>query len=147
MLINGGRYNMYEATDLSLDRVLMDGISDMVFIIRVGEDSDFYYDFLNRAAMEGTGLTQSVLGKSIRAVYPIEMAHFLYTQYKKVVSSHESVTYEDSYESPLGEIYYSETKLTPLVDEYKRCTQIVAVVHDITKKNAHNLKSKSLKQD
>ena len=142
MLISGGRYKMYEATDLSLDRVLMDGIRDMVFIIRVGEDSDFYYDFLNRAAMEGTGLTQHVLGKSIREVYPIEAAHFLFTQYQKVVSSHESITYEDSYESPLGEIYYSETKLTPLVDEYKRCTQIVAVVHDITEKKYTELEIK-----
>lgn len=132
---------MYEKTPLPFDQVLMDGIQDMVFIMRVGENSIFYYDFLNRAAMERTGLTQDVLGKSIRDVNPQKTANFLYEQYNKVVTSGESIIYEDSYNSSKGGKYYSQTKLTPLFDETKKCSHIVALVQDITDKKRADLKA------
>lgn len=138
---------MNKITQPSLDRVLMEGITNMVFVIRVGEDSDFYYDFLNRAAMEGTGLNQSVLGKCFRDVYPREKAQFFYEHYNRVKANIESVTYEDSYVSPLGERYYTETKLTPLLDEMQKCQHIVAIVQDITEKKWVELESRNPGKD
>ncbi|WP_106496112.1 sensor domain-containing protein [Lentibacillus sp. Marseille-P4043] len=123
--------------EFTFDRILMDGISDMVFVVRVERDPVFIYDFLNRAAMDGTGLNRDAVGKSIREVYKEETGTFLFEQYNKVVTSGEAVIYEDSYVSPNGERNYSKTKLTPLFDEQNQCKQIVAVVKDISKeKNA-----------
>lgn len=112
----------------------MDGINDMVFVVSVENNPfTFTYDFLNRAAMEGTGFTERILGKPIREVYQGEEGTFLYEQYKQAANRGEIVSYEDSYVSPLGEKCYSETKLTPLLDEEEYCYQIVAVVKDTTK--------------
>jgi len=99
-----------ETNNLYFNKVLMDGIQEIVFIMRVGSDFEFYYAFLNRAAMEKTGLTESVIGKSFREVYPAEVANLLYEQYEKVITSLESVTYEDSYKPSLGERYYFKRK-------------------------------------
>ena len=123
-----------ETNNLYFNKVLMDGIQEIVFIMRVGSDFEFYYDFLNRAAMKITGLTESVIGKSFREVYPAEVANLLYEQYEKVITSLESVTYEDSYKPSLGERYYFETTLTPIFNDTRECTYIVALVRDITEK-------------
>ncbi|MGY0691283.1 PAS domain S-box protein [Virgibacillus sp. FSP13] len=121
----------------TFDRILMDGISDMVFVVRVERDPIFIYDFLNRAAMDETGLSQNAVGRSIRDVYKEETGNFLFEQYKKVITTGETVTYEDSYVSSKDERSYSKTTLTPLFDEQNQCKQIVAVVKDISKeKNA-----------
>lgn len=122
-----------------LNSVLMDGIKESLFIVKIVNELNFVYAYLNRAAMERTGFTKSVIGQSIRDVYESERADFLIEQYKKVVISLDSVTYEDSHTSLLGEKYYSEITLSPLFDESNKCTHIVALVHDVTEKNGVSL--------
>lgn len=118
-----------------LNRVLMEGIKEQFFIVKVGDDSEFYYEYFNHKAMENTGFTEEVIGKSINDVYPKEIASFLNEQYRLAVSSTESIKYEDSYQSFYGEKYYSETTLTPLLDKVtNQCTHVIALVHDITEK-------------
>ncbi|GAA0316363.1 hypothetical protein GCM10008967_03670 [Bacillus carboniphilus] len=125
---------MLHAEMVNLDHILMDGLQDMVFVVGVNERHEMFYKYINRISMEKTGLTRNCLGKSIYDIYPKEKADFLYSHYFKALTTLEVVTYEDSYHSPEGEKYYSETKLTPLKDEKGRCYQVVAVVHDITGK-------------
>ncbi|MEH7225769.1 sensor domain-containing diguanylate cyclase [Bacillus sp. JJ1566] len=123
-----------------LNRVLIEGIKEPLFIVKVEEGSEFYYEFLNRAAIEKTGLTEEVIGKSINTVYPKEMANFLNEQYTLAVLSMESIRYEDSYMSLLGEKSYFETTLTPLLDKAtNQCTHVIALVHDITEKKRGEL--------
>ncbi|MGP4105648.1 diguanylate cyclase domain-containing protein [Virgibacillus sp. L01] len=106
----------------------------MVFVMKVENGSEFKYDFVNRAAMEGTEITQAALGKTIREVCTRDHSDFLYEQYKEAAISKKSVTFEDSYiPHHLGEKYYSKTVLTPLFNEMKQCEQVVGVVKDITK--------------
>lgn len=119
------------SADLSLNSVLMDGISDMVFVMHVEGDSEFIYDFVNRAALDGVGMTHQDLGKSIQEVCSPEYAAFLKEQYQKVIITRDSVTFEDTYMASDHD-HYSETTLTPLFDDDNRFTQIVAVVKDIT---------------
>ena len=69
----------------------------MIFVIEVENGDEFHYGFMNKAAMNGTGLTQRALGRCILDVYPEEMAAFLIGQYKKVLSEKSSVKYQDSY--------------------------------------------------
>jgi diguanylate cyclase (GGDEF)-like protein/PAS domain S-box-containing protein len=129
---------MHEKADLPLTKVLMDGIKDLLFVMKVEDNSVFYYDFLNRAAMEETGLDNSVLGKSITEVYSKEKAELLKGYYKKVAATQKNLTYEDSFLSSSGSILYSKTSLTPLIDQEK-CTHIVAVVKDITEQKMANM--------
>ncbi|MHA6252501.1 sensor domain-containing protein [Oceanobacillus sp. CAU 1775] len=113
------------------NQILMDGISDLIFVVKVENESDFVYEFLNRAAMNSTGLTEGVIGKTIHEVYPENIASSLSEMYQKVFRSGEVHTYEDYYDSTEGR-KYSETKLTPLFDDMNRCKQIVAIVRDRT---------------
>ncbi|WP_102271764.1 sensor domain-containing protein [Cytobacillus massiliigabonensis] len=134
---------MFEIKGDLLNSVLMEGIKESVFIVKVINDLEFVYVYMNRAAMEKTGLTRNVIGQSIQDVYTAERADFLIEQYKKVVISLESVTYEDSNTSLLGEMYYSEITLSPLFDESNKCTHIVALVHDVTEKKWGEFELKS----
>ncbi|MBP1948030.1 diguanylate cyclase (GGDEF)-like protein/PAS domain S-box-containing protein [Virgibacillus litoralis] len=111
----------------------MEGLSDMVFVMKVESGFEFTYDFVNRAAMEGTDITQAALGKTIKEVCVRDQSNFLYEQYKEVVISKNRVTFEDSYISHTGEKFYSKTLLTPLFNDSGQCEQIVGVVKDITK--------------
>ncbi|WP_092491922.1 sensor domain-containing protein [Virgibacillus salinus] len=114
------------------NKVLMEGLSDMVFVMKVEGGFEFTYDFVNRAAMEGTDITQAALGKTIQEVCARDQSDFLYEKYKEVVISKNSVTFEDSYISHAGEKFHSKTLLTPLFNDLGQCEQIVGVVKDIT---------------
>lgn len=125
---------MKRLTDFSFETILMDGISDMVFVIKVEEINDkpvFIYDFFNQAAMDGTGMTNDMLGKPIRTAFSPDSNKFLYEQYCKVLQTNECVIYEDAYLSPEGK-KYAKTILNPLFNNHHEITHIVAVVRDIT---------------
>jgi diguanylate cyclase (GGDEF)-like protein/PAS domain S-box-containing protein len=126
------------------DHILMDGISNMIFVVNVRDDNTFIYEFLNTAAIQRTGLSQEVIGKKIEEVFSDEMASFLVNQYSNVVSLDTSLTYEDTYHSPTGDLLYSNVKLTPLYNKDKKCKQIVAEVMDMTKQKEEELARKSL---
>lgn len=113
--------------------VLMNGIKEMVFIVKTDEHSNLFYDFLNNAAVERTMLTEDVLGKSLLEVYPRDTADFLIEKYMEAIKTQKSITYEDYYKSPHG-IKYSETMLTPISEGDDSCTRIVALVKDITQR-------------
>ncbi|MEK5184122.1 diguanylate cyclase domain-containing protein [Solibacillus sp. FSL W7-1324] len=110
--------------------VLMNGIKDMVFILKVVND-DFRFQFVNTAAMERLNLSNRIIGSSILDIEPKEKGNFLYKQYSQVVESKKSYTYEDIYEES-GKKYYAETVLSPFFDEKGAVDQIIAVVRDIT---------------
>lgn len=110
--------------------VLMNGIKDMVFILKV-VNNDFRFQFINTAAMKRLNLSNQIIGSSIMDIEPKEKAVFLYKQYSKVVESQKSYTYEDVYEEN-GKKYYAETDLSPFYDEKGKVDRIIAVVRDIT---------------
>ena len=110
--------------------VLMNGIKDMVFILKV-VNGDFRFQFVNTAAMERLNLSNLIIGSSMLDIEPKEKAKFLYKQYSQVVDSKKSYTYEDIYEES-GKKYYAETVLSPFFDENGAVDQIIAVVRDTT---------------
>lgn len=110
--------------------VLLNGIKDMVFILKVVND-DFLFQFINTAAMERLNLSNRIVGSSIMDIEPKEKAKFLYNQYSKVVEIQNSYSYKDVYEEN-GKKYYAETVLSPFFDEKGTVDQIIAVVRDIT---------------
>lgn len=125
---------------LSFDRVLMEGIQEMVFVVKVAEDS-LRYEFINQAVMDRTELDRQDIGKSFYDTHSHETAEFLNSQYKKVVANGESITYEDAFLSPEKELFYSKTRLTPLCNDAGECTHIVSVVKDITNEKLAKMES------
>ncbi|GGM18700.1 hypothetical protein GCM10011351_00630 [Paraliobacillus quinghaiensis] len=119
--------------EVSFDRILMDGISDMVFVMRVKNDTEFVYDFVNRVAMDSTGMTQDDLGKTIHEVRPPAHANLLYQNYYQVITTRKTVTFEDYFVTSTGEKQYTESTLTPLFDACENCEQIVSLTKNITK--------------
>lgn len=123
--------------EFSFREILLNGIDDMVFIVKV-ENQNFRYEFLNNSAMQGLGLNKSIIGLTFKEVLPKEKAEFLYKKYHEVLIKKESITYEDSYRKKehIGEKHYAQVKLTPIFDGNSSCIRIVSVVRDITKEKA-----------
>ncbi|MFB1083152.1 diguanylate cyclase domain-containing protein [Jeotgalibacillus sp. JSM ZJ347] len=115
-----------------LYRVVMSGIKEMVFIVKVEIDGEFTYAFINEEAKMRAGLSERDYGKPIRLIQDPDVTSYLYEQYKQVVMTREDVIYKDAYQSSSGEVYYSKTRLSPLFDEQGNCAYITALVQDIT---------------
>ncbi|GAA0450354.1 sensor domain-containing protein [Alkalibacillus silvisoli] len=114
------------------NQVLMSGLDSMVFVMRVEEEYNFYYEFLNDLAMDKANLTGEVIGKELRDVLSYEQSVYLHKKYTEAVKANSAITYEDLFHSNSKNGYITETKLTPLFNEQGNCSHIVAVVRDIT---------------
>lgn len=132
---------MEKTKALPFDKAFMTAIKDMVFIVSVENDSIFTYAFLNQAAVERTTLTEAAIGKTFQDVHNGTFADVLTMNYTQVLATKNTVVYADSYISPAGESYYSESTLTPLLDDNGRCTHIIGVVKDITAERLATIES------
>ncbi|MGH2316370.1 diguanylate cyclase domain-containing protein [Planococcus sp. SE5232] len=126
---------------LPFDQTLIEAIKDMVFIVSVEENSIFKYEFFNQAVVERTHLTQNELTKTFHEAHSQATADLLKLQYTQALATRKKVSYEDSYVSPAGDHYYSETVLTPLFDASGQCTYIIGVVKDVTNERLAKLES------
>lgn len=116
---------------LSIEKALMNGIQEMVFIVRV-DDNGLFYEFVNQAAMNKTDLNPDSIGKTFFETQTYELAEMINSQYMKVLQSKSPIEYEDSYTDPEGELRYSKTCLTPMFNSAGDCTHVVSIVQDIT---------------
>ena len=123
---------MVDTAKLSMERVLMDGIQEMVFIVKVDIHGKFYYEFFNQEVTKQIGLDKTSFGKNFHDSHPKKVADFLELQYQKVLQSGESCTFEDSYFSVSGEQRFSSTRLSPFFNEFEECTHIAGIVKNIT---------------
>ncbi|MBX0313417.1 PAS domain S-box protein [Planococcus glaciei] len=114
-------------------QIVMDGIQEMVFIVKIGNMSSITYEFISKTAMENTGLDESALGKTLREVHGEEKAAHLETLYAEALESRKAVWFKDDYYTAGGEKRWSSTRMTAIVNEAKKYTYVVSVVKDITK--------------
>jgi len=96
---------MNSSTNMPLDRVLMDGIQEMVFVVRVEEGPQFYYEFINQAVINTLNLNHQVISKTVEEVLPEEMKLVLYEQYGKTLKSKEVVVFENTLDLPKKESF------------------------------------------
>ncbi|MEI4770668.1 diguanylate cyclase [Psychrobacillus sp. FJAT-51614] len=122
-----------ESMQLPFVKVLMEGIQEMVFVMRVGEDANFYYAFINKAVMDTIQLDPQVIGRTFREVHDLEKAILLEQQYAKVLKTGEPVTFESNFTNINGEVRNGKSTLTPLFDEGGSFTHITSITQDITK--------------
>ncbi|WP_117149256.1 sensor domain-containing diguanylate cyclase [Paraliobacillus zengyii] len=111
---------------------VLNGIQDMVFVMRVSDDLEyFYYEFVNKRAMLMTGYKSDVIGQEIANVNSHNLTKFLYEKYREVVKGRKPLTYEDNFHSNNREEKISENTLTPLIVDDK-VVRVVTVTRDIT---------------
>lgn len=137
---------MNKAASLSFERVLMEGIKEMVFVVKVDEACSFTYEFVNKAVMEKTMLSPASIGKTFDEIHSTMMAKFLNEKYGEVIQTNQSTSYEDSFYSTSNKLFYSKTLLTPLFDEVGKCTHIVSLVKDITNEKIAKLESEGIRE-
>lgn len=141
-----GGIGLDETRGLLLDKVLMEGIKEIFMVIRVGGDGELYYEYINRVATDRTSLTEDAVGKALREVHTREDFDFFSKNHMKVIHTKEGLSYEDSFLSPGGNRFYSQSRLTPLFDKDGEVEYIVVLVHDITSKKEAELALKSSKE-
>src|SRR5690606_37051686 len=90
---------MDEATSLSFEQIVMEGIKEMVFVVRVIDQDSFIYEFFNPAVLEKTSLTSLSIGRKFHEVHSSKLASFLQEKYRTAVLSRQRVVYEDSFYS------------------------------------------------
>ncbi|WP_185959983.1 sensor domain-containing protein [Planococcus soli] len=132
---------MEKTNELPFDKAFMAAIKDMVFIVKNETNSILTYAFLNQAVFERTNLTEAAIGKTFQEVHDGNLADVLTMNYGQVLSIKEAVTYVDSYISPAGNSYYSESTLTPLFNEDGNCSYIIGVVKDTTAERLAKMES------
>ncbi|WP_298827066.1 bifunctional diguanylate cyclase/phosphodiesterase [uncultured Planococcus sp.] len=135
-----------EAGSLSFARILMEGIKEMVFVVKVNDNDSFAYEFLNNAVMERTLLTPASIGKTIDEVHSVKKAEFLKRKYSEVLRGNCSISYEDSYHSRANRLFYSKSLLTPFFNDEGKCTHIVGLVTDVTEEKTALLQSEGIRQ-
>lgn len=113
-------------------QAILNGIQDMIFVMRVSEDQQlFYYDYLNKVAMEELGLSENIIGKEIAEVNSLQVTAVLYEKYRTVIELREPITYQDDYIIKQETKKVSETTLTPQF-EGEKVVRIIALTRDIT---------------
>ncbi|ANU10242.1 sensor domain-containing diguanylate cyclase [Planococcus antarcticus DSM 14505] len=135
-----------KAASLSFARVLMEGIKEMVFVVKVDKGCSFTYEFFNSAVIESTLLDATSIGKTFDDIHSTIMAQFLNGKYGEVVQKNQSMSYEDSFYSTAKNLFYSKTILTPLFDNAGKCTHIVSLVKDITNEKIAKLESEGIRE-
>ena len=137
---------MNQENSLSFARVLMEGIDDMVFVVKVNEGCSFAYEFLNNAAMERTHLNSSSIGKTFDEVHSTKTADLLNRKYGEVLQGNHKLSYEASFYSSTNQLFYSKNLLTPFLDDAGKCTHIICFVKDITEEKTTLLESEGIRQ-
>lgn len=117
--------------------LIFDSISDMVFLISVGDDESFRYVNANDAAIKGLSLPAKFTGHTIHEIMPKDSADIITTKYKESITSKEQVIYEAKIHvlnDGNKETRYVESRVTPIFDEQGVCKHIIAITHDITER-------------
>lgn len=111
---------------------LVDGVSDLVFLMRVEEDGVFRCLTVNRAYRTVTGLTEDqVIGKRIEEILPPQAATYVIGKYREAMLTGSSIRYEEDVELPAGRVIV-ETTLTPVFDASGLCTHLLGIARDVT---------------
>lgn len=114
--------------------LLMDHVSDMIFVMKVTEDNNFMYEYLNETAKALSNYNTDLIGKTIQEANTKHTAELLYERYENTLATKEVTTYQDMYVASTKKTMYSDISLIPLLDDNENCTHIVAVIKDITSK-------------
>ncbi|MBO8173009.1 MAG: diguanylate cyclase [Bacillaceae bacterium] len=134
---------MHEKRRLSL---IFNGVSDLMFLMRVEPGQVFRCVEVNDAYLQATGMKrEDVVGNRIEHILPPREADFVIGKYKEAVQQRDTLKYEEDVQLPVGTLIV-ETSLIPMLDETGNCTHLLGVSRDITesKKREDSLRRLSM---
>lgn len=115
-----------------MNQTLIDGIEDMVYVMRVGEDGEsLYYQLVNQSVRDALLFADDLIGKEIRETSPADSVDRLMKEYKIAIAKQKPHYYQDHFNSPFSGERLAQTTLTPII-EAGRVTYVVAVTRDMT---------------
>lgn len=107
-------------------------VKHMVYVMKVEEDEDFRYLFVNEMGLLYAGLDEKAIGMLMEEVLPYDRYINIKQEYKRVLEINDSVTYSDKIRFPNGKMGYTESLLTPVRNEHNEIKYIVSVTRDVT---------------
>src|SRR5262245_32207412 len=127
--------------------LIYENITDVVFYLGVEDRDQFRFLTVNPAFLKATGLREDqVVGRLLRDVIPSPSYELVLVNYKKAVTEHRTVRWEEITEYPAG-VKYGEVSITPVFDVSGGCINLVGTVHDITDRKetgVHNAEQAAL---
>jgi PAS domain S-box-containing protein len=109
-----------------------DGVTDVLFYIRVEPDGGFVFHSVNAAFLAATGLRQSdVVGRRVEDVVPPSSIGVVLSHYRQAIAERRTITWDDVAVYPAGK-KYGEIAITPVFDAGGSCTHLLGLVHDVT---------------
>jgi len=117
---------------LITNQKLIDGMQDMVYVMRVGDDGEsLYYQLVNQAVRDGLIFADELIGQELGQGISQEQTDSLRKHYQITIHEKKIHCYHDRFVSPfLGErLVY--TTLTPIV-EAEKVAYVLAVTRDVT---------------
>lgn len=113
--------------------LIMNGMSDIVFLMEVEQNQKFRCILVNHAYLKVTRIAkEQIIGRYIEEILPKEKASFVIGKYKEAVYGKGMIKYEEGVELPIGLITV-ETTLIPIHDQDGKCTHLLGIAHDISR--------------
>ncbi|CAH2716518.1 hypothetical protein BACCIP111895_03705 [Neobacillus rhizosphaerae] len=112
--------------------IIFQHVQDMVFVMKVEKGPRFRYLFVNESGMQKANLSIDVLGKTMQEVLPVDFANTLQQKYEKVLKTKDIVLFDDQFYFDGQKEIYGETILTPVYNNKKVISYVVAVTRDVT---------------
>lgn len=116
-----------------INEIIFNAVNDLVFLMKVNEETIFQYAYANKAGYKHANITTSILGLSLQEVLNSSIADRLQKKYEKVVEHKLPITFQDTIVIDDEELI-GESILTPVLDNEGKCQYVVCVTRDITEK-------------
>ena len=107
-------------------------MKDMVFIMKVENEDELTYVFVNEQGLNQPTLPKDLIGKRLEEVVAKEVAGPLKAIYQKVITTKDTYKYEDEFFLANGDMVSGESILTPIFNENGKVSYIVTVTRDIS---------------
>ena len=109
-----------------------DVIVDSFILMKVDGDS-FRYIFLNESAKKIVNAKEDIYGKTLEEAAPKEMIQILVKNYYEARNTKKPVKFYETMHTTNGE-FHGETTLNPVITEDGECSDVMAIVRDITER-------------
>lgn len=115
-------------------KLIYNNTNDIIFLVNCKGEDEYYFDSVNKAFLDATGLTEEqVTGKNIKDVLPEASVKLGLENYKRVIETNKPYSWEQISEKPSGNKVGVIT-ITPVNNEEDGCKMLVGVAHDITER-------------
>lgn len=114
--------------------LVYDNVADIIFYLGVESGDQYRFLSINPAFLKATGLADTqVVGKLVSDVIPDPSLSLVLRKYKEAIAHKTTVRWEETTVYPSG-TKHGEVSVTPVFDEFGRCTNLIGTVHDVTER-------------